>query len=278
MNGSIKSLRTDKNLAACISVSLMVLSLLACSTGSSAPTDEFKLGFMPSDVSKNQERSERVERRNASVEPERKVSMGGVQQDMDHALGEVPPPSRAHLELARSSGLPLLTDQQRMAGPFEGAPGSLIYIDSQGKVSAYMPEYRAVYFGRVNENRFTWLYGASLMGYFAFDQDYNFLVLGEPPEQLVQWPFAVEIAQQIADFATRYIEYQGTLQAGGDVPPEIESYRGFEQLSQGERDAFWASMTEVTEGFARLGQQELASIGGRGCIAHYLYTYYVGCY
>lgn len=274
---------------------LITPALLACST-SSTPTGgtEFKLGFQDGqEVAEDQEstRAERnqIERARTKQRDEEAAgqpattSTGSPEPTTrtidDHALGAIEGPSRAHLEYVKKQGLPLPTPSQRTAGPFEGPEQSLVYLDHEGHVTIYIPSFHTVYFAQLEANQFKWLYGASLQGYFMFDQSNDYVGLSEPPEKLVKWPMAVESAQHVASFAASYVEAEERQkQEGTPMNARMAAHRDLDTLSPGERSSFWDKMHTMSEAFTALSAQRVASIGGQGCVAHYPYSYYIGCY
>lgn len=264
--------------AATIALSLCLLlpGLLACATSSGQ--SEFKLGFQDNVSGDGETRAP------ATTTPSRPVTPSPDQSSTtprtstpevsassaidDHALGKIEPPSRAHLEYAQTQGLPLPTPTQRTAGPFEGPERSLIYLDHEARLTLYIPSFHTVYFARIENEQFKWLYGASRQGYFMFDQSNDYVGLSEPPEKLVEWPMAVESAQQVATFAERLLS----------PSPPADTHRDITTLSPTERATFWSQMQSMSEAFAAIPASRIASIGGKGCVAHYPHSYYIGCY
>ncbi len=200
-------------------------------------------------------------------------------QDLQRAkddLGTIPAPTFETLQRADKAGLPTHTEEQKIAGPFDGPHNSLFYINGEGLVSFYLPNYHAAYFAQAKP--FRWVYGVSMAGYFAFDQQNNYLALAQAPEQLLAWPMAYPIAEQIAAFAYAYIEEQQRIEQGAAPSPNLPSHRDLDDLTPKERELFWEEMDQLAKMMDDTNMTIIHNIGGAGCINHYKDAYFIGCY
>lgn len=277
-------------------LALTAIATLACSTGSPASGGNtgFKLGFQESPPDQAQSASQSTESTPASYVPKTQSSPesgdladpanpalttppapDGKLQRAQHDLGTIPAPTLATIRRAEKAGLPALTEQQKNAGPFDGPQNSVFYMNGEGLVSFYLPDYHAAYFAQAKP--FRWIYGVSMAGYFAFDQNNNYLELAAAPEQLLAWPMAYPIAERIALFAQAYIEDTARVEQGA-APSDTLRHRNLDELSDKEQEIFWNAMGKTATMMNETTMAVIQNIGGPGCISHYEDTHFMGCY
>lgn len=269
-------------------LALTAIATLACSTGGSPASNGntgFKLGFQESQPDQTQRASQGSESTPASYVPKTQPTTDPALtnppapddklQRAQHDLGTIPAPTLATIRRAEKAGLPGLTEQQKNAGPFDGPQNSVFYMNGDGLVSFYLPDYHAAYFAQAKP--FRWIYGVSMAGYFAFDQNNNYLELAAAPEQLLAWPMAYPIAERVAQFAHAYIEDAARV-AQGAAPSDTLHHRSLDELSDKEQEIFWNAMGETATMMNETTMAVIQNIGGPGCISHYEDTHFMGCY
>lgn len=277
--------------SACL-VIVVAAAALACSTGTSPAQggNGLKFGFQDNSPAQEAASTQTPQNSPASyvpraatqpeAEPEPVPAPGVVDpavglQRAQHDLGTIPAPTLATLRRAEKAGLPGLTEQQKIAGPFDGPQNSVFYMNGEGLVSFYLPDYHAAYFAQAKP--FRWIYGVSMAGYFAFDQQNNYLELAEAPEQLLAWPMAYPIAERIATFAHAYIEEEQRV-AQGAAPSDTLRHRNLDELSAQEQEIFWDAMGQTATMMNETTMAVIENIGGPGCISHYQDAHFMGCY
>lgn len=251
-------------------LSLVAIATLACGGTTSTAQDEggFKLGFERGEVGgeiQDPTKSTPPKKTDTAKQESSKPANGSPQGSAANTLGKLPAPSKQAIASARTAQLPAVGKGETQAGPFDGPQGSIFYVNAQGQVSFYLPDYHAAYFASASP--FKWTYGISTGGYFAFDAQNKAVELAEPPQQLLSWPMALPIAEQIAAFAEQLASGNSTL-----------AQRDIETLSPSEKERFWKEMATTSELMDSSTMGVMRQIGASGCSEHYEGLYYLGCY
>lgn len=168
-------------------------------------------------------------------------------------------PSPQTVARAQEYGLPAVPKGSDMAGPFDGPENSLLYYNAQGLVSFYRPELNAAYFASA-QPQWSWRYGVSAAGVFAFDAQGQATQLNGFPQEMASWPQAEAIV------TTLIARVQAQAQQPQAQPTPQASAQDYEVMSQISRQLHDTNMSI------------LGGMGSQGCTEHYEGVYYLGCW
>lgn len=158
---------------------------------------------------------------------------------------------------AQYLGLPAVTPESGIAGPFEGPEGSLFYADQSGRATFLLPNF-SVYLAHLTETgALVFDYGMTPLAMYQFANS-QAIQLAYPAPEMSLWPFVDPIAGVLLTIAA---QHQAGLQSG---------------TFSGSSDA--GVMSAISGSLHETNMSILNNIGDSGCTEHYDGVYYLGCW